>query len=306
MPGPRTFEPSVVDDASGIKAVQELASRLWPLSWHPGGLGWALVRGRLADEVILFDGPKGPVAWLAQGIHQPGGVLALADPGVAGAADAVAVWLRDTATRPWRTVEVSDRDPVILPALRSTGFQLLRGDSVVGMHRSAERDAVVDIEGYVVRAVRPGETSARVEVHRAAWRPASLPYAEHHQRTVDPHATSSFTMEAYQAVRHTWLYDPDLDLVVQAPDGKLVACCIAWFDPATGVAEIEPLGVVPDHRGRGLAGALCLAVAAGVADRGGREVFINTGPRPEYPAPGRAYAKVGFETFNRSRSYKLT
>jgi predicted GNAT family acetyltransferase len=94
--------------------------------------------------------------------------------------------------------------------------------------------------------------------------------------------------------------------VVEASDGSLVACCIAWFDPATGVAAIEPLGVVPEHRGRGLAGALCLAVATRVTDLGGLEVFINTGPRSEYPAPARAYAKVGFDRFSRGRSYDLT
>jgi GNAT superfamily N-acetyltransferase len=275
------------------------------MSWHPGGLGWALAREQFA-EVVLFGGHTDPVAWVARGMHVPGDVLALADPSVADVADAVATWLRDTATPTPRTVEVSERDAVMLPALRRAGFQLLPGQPVVGMHRSAAGGTVRDLGGYVVRPVRPEEISARVEVHRAAWRPASLPYAAHHQRRVDPGATSSFSMEAYEAVRRTWLYDPALDLVVEAPDGSLVACCIAWFDPATGVAEIEPLGVAPEHRRRGLAGALCLAVATRVGELGGREVFINTGPRPEYPAPGRAYAKVGFETFNRARSYELT
>lgn len=175
MPGARRFESRMVQDGSGIKAVQELASRLWPPSWHPGGLGWALARGRLADEVILFDGQNGPVAWLAQGIHQPGGALALADPKVAGAAEAVAAWLRNTATRPRHTVQVSDGEPVILPALRSVGFQVLPGQPVVGMHLPASGAAVVDIEGYDVRPVGPGETSARVEAHRAAWRPPRWP-----------------------------------------------------------------------------------------------------------------------------------
>lgn len=305
-PGTRTFEPRAVQGTTtDIRAVQELASRLWPRSWHPGGLGWALARGQLADQVVLIDGANGPVAWVARGTHEPGDVLALADPTVPGAADAVASWLRDTATPPPRTVEVSPRDEVMLVALRHAGFQLLPGRPVIGMRRSATSSAV-DADGYGVRAVEPEETSVRVEVHRAAWRPASLPYAPHHRRTVDPAATSSFTQEAYDAVRQTWLYDPALDLVVEAPDGSLVACCIAWFDPASGVAEIEPLGVVPEHRDRGLAGILCLAVAARVADLGGHEVFINTGPRPDYPAPARAYAKVGFETFNRAHSYDVT
>ena len=106
-------------------------------------------------------------------------------------------------------------------------------------------------------------------------------------------------------MQETWLYDPELDLVVVAPDGSLAGCCLAWYDATTGVAGIEPLGVVPEHRGRGLAGMLCLEAAERVRRTGGREMFINTGPRVEYPAPGRAYARAGFETFSRARTYLL-
>ncbi len=80
-------------------------------------------------------------------------------------------------------------------------------------------------------------------------------------RPSDPDAESSFTTEGYESVRGAWLYDQSLDLVaVVNDDGPLAACCIAWFDPSIGVCEIEPLGVVPEHRRRGLAIALCLEV----------------------------------------------
>jgi len=65
------------------------------------------------------------------------------------------------------------------------------------------------------------------------------------------------------------------------------------------------LGVAPEHRGRGLAASLCLEATERVRRAGGREMFINTGPRPEYPAPGRAYTRAGFETFSRARTYRL-
>ena len=46
--------------------------------------------------------------------------------------------------------------------------------------------------------------------------------------------------------RRARLYlDLDLDLVAVAPDGALAGCCMARFDGATGVAEIEPLGSCP-------------------------------------------------------------
>jgi hypothetical protein len=104
----------------------------------------------------------------------------------------------------------------------------------------AERDPRRTVAGYTIRDVRESarELDARVAVHRRAWRPASLPYVD--GRSVDPDAGSSFTAEVSDVVRSTWLYDAELDLVAVTSDGELVACCIGWFDPATGVAEIEP------------------------------------------------------------------
>jgi GNAT superfamily N-acetyltransferase len=150
-----------------------------------------------------------------------------------------------------------------------------------------------------VRSVRPDEVAARVEAHRAAWRPPDMPWPTARLAEIDPAATSSFTEEKYARCRATWLYDAELDLVAVAPDGSFAANCLAWLDPSTGVAEIEPLGVHPAHRRRGLAGALCQEVARRVTDRGGREVFINTGPNEAYPAPPAAYAKAGFRTVRR-------
>lgn len=130
---------------------------------------------------------------------------------------------------------------------------------------------------------------------------SAIPYND--GRAVDPDRDSSFTRLAYDAVRGAWLYDQELDLVAVADDGRFGACCIAWFDPATGVGEIEPLGVVPDHRRRGLAVALCLEVAHLVAERGGSYVFINAHPEPNYVAPSSAYFAAGFEVVERATTY---
>jgi ribosomal protein S18 acetylase RimI-like enzyme len=161
------------------------------------------------------------------------------------------------------------------------------------------------VDGYVIRPVGPDETASRVEVHRAAWKPSSIPYID--ERHVDPDAESSFTPAAYEAVRDTWLYDPRLDLVAATNDDdrEFAACCIAWFDPSTGVCEIEPLGVVPGHRRRGLAVALCLEVAHLVADRGGSQVYINVQPEPGYVASTSAYFAAGFELVERATTYAM-
>jgi hypothetical protein len=51
---------------------------------------------------------------------------------------------------------------------------------------------------------------------------AALSYSASDRPHVEPGATSSFDLAAYEAVRQTWLYDPAFDLVVVASDGSFV------------------------------------------------------------------------------------
>jgi ribosomal protein S18 acetylase RimI-like enzyme len=43
-------------------------------------------------------------------------------------------------------------------------------------------------------------------------------------------------------------YRNELDIVVEAPDGQLVAFCVCWFDEASGTGHVEPLGCHQDFR----------------------------------------------------------
>jgi ribosomal protein S18 acetylase RimI-like enzyme len=289
-----------VETVFDIHGVQRLASRQWPVGWHPGGLGWALARGAMADEVVLVRDGIDVVGWAGRGGHDAGELVAQVQSGRTDVAEQLVDWLLRTGARRLH-IELYDGDTTLESVLVDAGFEPQRHRRTMGVFRPADRASPELPHGYVIRSVRPEEADQRVQVHRAAWRPATLPYAD--GRSLDPAAESSFNRDAYDLVRGAWLYDADLDLVVVAPDGSLAACCIVWLDPATGVAEIEPLGVVPAHRRRGLAVALCLEAALRVSERGGQQLFINTGPRDEYPAPGRAYQQAGFEVIERGTEY---
>ena len=214
MPGREIAGP---DD---IRAIQALASRLWPMGWHPGGLGWALARNRLAEEVVVFDEGERLAAWAA--LDQPGQLLAQLDPSCPELAPEIVEWFLEQAAGPELSVEVMDGDGLLAGALERRGFA--RADEagpVCGLILPALDRAPSLPGGYAVRSVEPTEASARVEVHRAAWRPASLPWPPEHRPPVEPGATSNFNERAYDAVRQIWLYDPELDLVVVAPDASL-------------------------------------------------------------------------------------
>lgn len=295
----RSAEPG---DFAGM---QQLASRVWPSGWHPGGLGWGLFRHALADSVVVaVDDDSGAVVGFA---GRGGDEITHVDPGRDDVADALVAWLlavdEDAPITAW------DGADALARAVSRAGLEPAGRQPWSGMFldvAAARDDPRRRVDGYVIRPVRADETAARVEVHRAAWKPSSIPYID--GRPVDPAAESSFTAAAYESVRAAWLYDRSLDLVADtdatdATDGSFAACCIAWFHAATGVCEIEPLGVAPEHRRRGLAIALCLEVASLVADRGGTQVYINAQPEPGYVASTSAYLAAGFELVERATTY---
>jgi mycothiol synthase len=85
--------------------------------------------------------------------------------------------------------------------------------------------------GYSVRSLA-GEKEAGdyVDLHRSVF------------------GTKNMTVDwRLRTIRHP-LYNPDLDIIVQAPDGRLVAFCICWFDVGSQDGRIEPLGCHRDFR----------------------------------------------------------
>jgi GNAT superfamily N-acetyltransferase len=283
-------------------AVQQLASRLWPLGPHAGGLGWEAATGQLPAHVIIAESGGSVAGWAGC----TGGDLVLhADPASPESARMLTEWAVETADGPELTVTVYDGDEGARRAVTRAGFRVdPDAGPVTGMSRGAGREPPALPMDYRVRSVQPGELDARVAVHRAAWRPLTLPWPGAVPPEVTGETTSRITAPIHEQVRRTWLYDERRDLVVEAPDGTLAGCCIVWWDPAVKCAEIEPLGVVPEHRRKGLARAMCLEAAAMIAALGGTQVFINTGPSADYPAPAQAYLAAGFAVVERGRVYR--
>ena len=73
---------------------------------------------------------------------------------------------------------------------------------------------VVQRRGYAIRPVHAYQAAARVEVHRAAWKPSSIPYVD--GRPVDPDAESSLTPAAYRVGAPYMALRRSLDLVAVA------------------------------------------------------------------------------------------
>jgi GNAT superfamily N-acetyltransferase len=133
--------------------------------------------------------------------------------------------------------------------------------------------------GYALRSVEPSEAAERSAVHARSWSELGSP---------------SITPAAYTQLMSAWPYRPELDWVAVTPDGEMVASALVWLDPATAACLVEPVGCVPEHRGRGLAGAVTLAALHRARELGATLAEVTARGDDAYPGPRRLYRSLGF------------
>ena len=71
-------------------------------------------------------------------------------------------------------------------------------------------------------------------------------------------------------------YRNDLDLVVIAPNGQMVAFCICWLNMEASIGQIEPLGVHDDFRHLGLGRAILAEGIHRLVQSGATRLFVET------------------------------
>ncbi|WP_147265868.1 GNAT family N-acetyltransferase [Nocardia puris] len=272
-----------------LRAMQTLAQRVWSPSslWHIGDLAWQ--RSHPAGHE-----PNWPTAlWEAGGevlawgwAEPPGELFFQVDPSHPDLTTAVLDWFTDVATTSRTTVTVLDSECHLTTALESYGYVR----QYISHHCSYMTRPLDDLpepelpSGFRARPVR-GEVDlpSRVAVHRAAWAPSLL------------------TEDRYRNVMSTWPYRPDLDWVIEAPDGTFAANCLLWFDDRNAVGELEPVGTAPDFRRRGLARAVCLAALHRLRDLGAQSAIVY--PVADRPGPVALYGDLGFRPYARTVTF---
>ena len=95
-------------------------------------------------------------------------------------------------------------------------------------------------DGYSFRSASGIEDAATLaDVHNAAFDPI-------------------WTSELYRKVMESPGYEPERELVIQAPDSTFASFSIIWFDHLNRTGLFEPVGTHKDHRRRGLGQAIIL------------------------------------------------
>jgi GNAT superfamily N-acetyltransferase len=186
------------------------------------------------------------------------------------------------------TVTVLDTEAHLIAALERHGYARQdRPPFYRHLSRSlADLPQPVLPEGYRARPVRGEEDLAgRVAVHRAAWPPPG-------HRGQLPQRDGRVALSSGP------------DRVVEAPDGRLVANCLIWFDERNGVGELEPVGTNPEFRRRGLGRGVCLAAMHALRRAGARQAVVYAVQgHPDHPAPIPLYQGLGFYPHTRALTF---
>lgn len=260
-----------------LPAMQALASRVWSpeARHHPGQLAWSAAYAMPED---LDHGPVASIDATAWAWAEADDWLEICvDPTRPDQVAPLVAWFLGRASGPVSTM-VLETEGHVLRGLIEAGFQVV--DRPWFTHHTLDLAWLPRAnlpEGYTVRAVEPGEHVARSAVHRAAWS-----------------ATSKVSAPAYERLMRTPPYRADLDWVVVDDDGVMVASCLTWLDTVTRVALVEPVGCLPEHRGRGLAGAVSIAALAAARAAGARTGLVCPRGDDDHPVPQRIYRSIGF------------
>jgi ribosomal protein S18 acetylase RimI-like enzyme len=98
-------------------------------------------------------------------------------------------------------------------------------------------------------------------------------------------------------------YSEDLGLVARSPEGEIAGFGVAWLDARSRAGLLEPVGCHPEHRRRGIARAVVLALLRRLALMGARTAVVY--PNGDNDAAVSLYERCGFATVDRDCGWQL-
>lgn len=251
--------------------------------WEAADLQWWWRTPRRSDKVdqLFWIEDGEPVAavvltkwsrgWGCDPIVVPGAPVSL-DTVWARALDAIAA-LRLEAVE----TLVRDDDAELIGLLADSGFvpDSAEPSGVTWMDAEGRPDVAPPPEGFVV--------------------------VDREGKPTTPHPMKSRSGEAVEArLRQCSLYDPGLDLAVEAPGGEAAGYSLYWFDPVTKVGLLEPMRVEDAFQRQGLASAMLGAGLERLAARGARRLKVGYGSE----IGRRLYVGAGFSLGATSTTYR--
>lgn len=180
-----------------------------------------------------------------------------------------------------------ESDPVRIALLERRGF-IRDEETALKLDRDLAKPIPLPTlpDGFSIRCLSADEEAAWVALHRAAF------------------GTENMTLEERQAMTGSPDFDPQLDLVAAAPDGRLAAYVFGSIsreeNEQTGlkIGYTDPVGTHPDYQRRGLCRALLLECMHRLREKGMQAARLGTGSWDT--AMQHAAQSVGFRVVQRT------
>ena len=226
--------------------------------WEAADLQWWWRTPRRSDAVghIFWIDDEGPVA----------GVV-LTDWGRAWACDPIVVPGVSTVQFPtvWARA---------LEAINGLG---LRAVEVLARDDDLELQGLLAGAGFAADKYRSGITWMHApDRPNVAGLPEGFALVDRTGSTTSLHPMRGRSGDGVQArLMQCSLYDPELDLAVEAADGSVAGYALFWFDPVTEVGLLEPMRVEGAYQRRGLARAMLSAGLDRLAQQGARRLKVG-------------------------------
>ena len=205
-------------------------------------------------------------------------------------------------------------DPIVVPGVSTVPLSTVWARAVEAIDASGleavevlARDDDVELRNLLSGAgFVPDDNQSGIAWMNAQEQPdvAALPegfvLVDRAQETNTPHPMLRRSGEEVEArLLQCSLYDPGLDLAVEASDGQAAGYALFWFDPVTNVGLIEPMRVEDAYQRRGLARAMLTAGLDRLAQRGARRLKVGYAT----DVARRLYVGAGFRVTSTSTSY---
>jgi ribosomal protein S18 acetylase RimI-like enzyme len=271
---------------------------------HPGDLKWWLYYPPLErdywDHIYLWDDPEQPGRLLAWALISPGwvGFDVYTQPGLRGSSLAkdMYIWAEERASGVARqagkatmhVLWVFHDDDFLDSFLIQRGFRRRKG--LVHMRRSLDMPiSPVEAKGKFVFRNCKGEeeASARAKVQYGAFGSA---------------VSFERYLRRFTSFMRSPVYDPRLDVVAVAPDGRFAAFCFVWLDPTNLVGLFEPVGTHPDFQRMGLGSAIIQEGLRRMQETGMKSAIVST-PEDNLAAI-KLYEFLGFQLINQLGTYE--
>jgi ribosomal protein S18 acetylase RimI-like enzyme len=251
--------------------------------WEAADLQWWSREARRSDAVeqLFWVDSQGPVAGvlLTSWTDTSWQCDPIVVPGISGVEPDV-VWRRALEEAGAHAVDgfdvpVDDDDAVLKKLVEGSGLVAGESDGTAWMDADDRPDVKSPAKGFAL-------------VDRARRR--GMPHPMRH-RNGD---------EVDERLNRCPLYDPELDLAIEAPGGRVAAYSLYWYDPITKVGLVEPVRVEDEYQRRGLATAMLTAGIERLAAKGAQRMKVSY----RTDAAAALYQSVGFRPTSTTTWYQ--